>query len=240
MIELIDVGKTFGDQIIFSGLNLAVAPGTSWCIVGRSGVGKSQLMKQMIGLSSLTAGDIRYEGLSIQSLTPSGWRDLRDQFGVVFQGAALFDSLTVRENIGMKADEERQLTKEQIDQAVIQALELVDLSPNILGQTPETLSGGMQKRVGIARAIFHRPTYLFYDEPTTGLDPVSSQGIDQLMATLAKDPSRTSIIITHDLNTVRRVATHVVMLGQQRSLFQGPVEAFLTSSLPEIQAFVQY
>lgn len=239
MIVMDQVGKGFGSKVVLQQVSVVFEPGTRWCIIGRSGVGKSMLMKILIGLIAMDEGEVLWNGKSIRTFREKDWRAVREQFGVVFQGAALFDSLSIRENVGLKADESRQQGIDAITQRVQETLELVGLNPEIMPQLTHSLSGGMQKRVAIARAIMEDPAFLFYDEPTTGLDPVSSQGIDELMLSLGQAPNRTSLIITHDMQTVRKVATHVLMLGHGETIFQGTIEAFLTSSHPDIKTFLR-
>ncbi|RMG25867.1 MAG: ATP-binding cassette domain-containing protein, partial [Bacteroidetes bacterium] len=204
MIEIRQVSKSFGEQHILKQVSLDIAAGTRLCIVGKSGVGKSVLTKLVLGLLELDEGDIFIEGTSIRTFGKKEWQAVLKHFGVVFQGAALFDSLTVLENVGIRLFEEGQLSEDEIEGLVVQALARVHLPADILHKYPAELSGGMRKRVGISRAIIHEPRYLVYDEPTTGLDPVNSSAIDELMLELAERPGRTSIIITHDMFTVKQ------------------------------------
>ncbi|MEL6671755.1 MAG: ATP-binding cassette domain-containing protein [Bacteroidota bacterium] len=238
MIALRGVGKRFGDREILRDIQLDIPEGSRFCVVGGSGSGKSVLIKMIMGLESISEGDILIDGNSVLAFDQEDWRKTLEDFGVVFQGAALFDSLTIQENVGIKLYEQRTLSPSHIRDLVVQALEKVALDARILKQYPGELSGGMKKRVGIARAIIHQPKYLVYDEPGTGLDPLSAGLVDDLMLDLSKESGRTSIIVTHDMQTVRRLASQVAMLHDQQLLFKGPVSAFLAEDKAEIQQFL--
>ena len=192
----------------------------------------------MLGLEKPDQGKVFIEGRDTAPFRKKDWDRLMHEFGVVFQGAALFDSLSVLENVGIRLFEERILRPQDIREKVVTALEKVKLNPDILLKYPNELSGGMQKRVGIARAIIHQPRFLLYDEPTSGLDPISAEAIDKLMLELSDDPERTSIMVTHDLASLRRLATQVVMIHDRKILFDGSPEDFFGHSHPEIKAFV--
>ena len=238
MISLRNVTKQFNGTTVLENLSLEIADESRLCIVGGSGVGKSVLAKLILGLLPLDKGEIWIDTVPIAGLGPKGWARILEQFGVVFQSSALFDSLTIRENVGLKLYEAHQEPQEVIKARVIEALARVQLHADILERFPAELSGGMRKRVGISRAIIHSPRYLIYDEPTAGLDPVSAAAIDQLIGDLAAEPDRTSVIITHDLETIRSVATEVAMIFGKKVGFQGSLEAFLGSEVPEVQAFL--
>ena len=238
MIRLQSLGKKFGKRYIHQHLSMDIPTGERLCLVGGSGVGKSILMKMMLGLEDYQEGHIFFEEVEIGKMTEQDKVELMQKCGVVFQGAALFDSLTVRENIGLRLDEQRELSGEEIDQRVAEVLEAVHLNPSIMPQFPAQLSGGMQKRVAIARAIVHQPTYLFYDEPTTGLDPENAGNIDQLILTLSEIGNTTSVIITHDLETIKKVGTQVAMLSKEGLIFHDKAELFWSSLIPEVQRFV--
>jgi phospholipid/cholesterol/gamma-HCH transport system ATP-binding protein len=239
MIELRHVSKYYGANCVLEDVSLDIPTGSRYCIIGSSGVGKSVLTRLILGLESLDEGDIFIDGKHINTLSKKAWRDLLNDFGVVFQSAALFDSLTVLENVGIRLFEERQYTKDEIEARVIEALSKVNLKPDILHQYPAQLSGGMRKRVGISRAILHDPHYLIYDEPTTGLDPVSSEVIDSLIAELADAPERTSIVVTHDMQTVRNIGTHVAMVYNKGILFNGTPAELEASAHPHILDFLR-
>ncbi|MCL4149925.1 UNVERIFIED_CONTAM: hypothetical protein GTU68_021272 [Idotea baltica] len=238
MIEYQHISKKFGEQEVLKDISFQVPDGSRLCIVGGSGSGKSVTVKLLLGLETTDEGEIIIDQQAVRGFSQTEWRNLLQEFGVVFQGAALFDSLNVLENVGLKLFEERSASPSEIKQQVIEALDQVNLSPDILTKYPAELSGGMRKRVGISRAIIDRPRYLIYDEPTTGLDPLSSQIIDDLMTELSKEPGRTSIIITHDMYTVRKLATQVIMLHNQEIIFDGTSADFFSSDLPEISTFL--
>ncbi|GAB4405388.1 MAG: ATP-binding cassette domain-containing protein [Bacteroidia bacterium] len=239
MIRLRGVSKSFGSQLVLDQIDMDIATGTRLCIVGGSGAGKSVLTKLILGLEEPDAGEIFIDDQAVGDFRPGDWQRVLYDFGVVFQGAALFDSLSVLENVGIRLFEARELPPGEIVTQVEAALRLVGLSPEVMSKYPAELSGGMRKRVGIARAIIHRPRYLIYDEPTTGLDPISSQLIDDLIVGLSREPGRTSLIITHDMDTVRHVGGEVAMIADQRLLFYGPVQDFLRSDQPYIRSFLQ-
>lgn len=236
MIEVRDLHKAFGQEAILEGIDFQIPDDTKLCVLGRSGSGKSVLVKLILGLLELDRGDILIDGDNIRNFERADWEDFMQKVGVVFQGAALFDSLTIDENVGLKLYEERQHTKVHIQQMVGEALQQVQLSPDIMGKYPEELSGGMQKRVGIARAIIRKPQYLVYDEPTTGLDPIGAAAIDDLIISLA--PKRTTIVITHDMESVKKLADQVVLIHEKQLRFSGKLDAFLSSNDPLIQTFL--
>jgi phospholipid/cholesterol/gamma-HCH transport system ATP-binding protein len=238
MIEFQGVGKSFGGQQVLRGISCIIPDGAKACIIGGSGSGKSVMMKLLLGLEHPDAGSIRIDGADIGAFRPADWGRTLAQFGVVFQGAALFDSLTVLENVGIRLYESGSASPQAIRAAVLGALEQVGLGEAQLHKYPSELSGGMRKRVGIARAILQRPRYLIYDEPTTGLDPVSSLLIDRLMQELAREPHRTSIIITHDMATVELLADLVIMIANHTLHFTGPPEALFASDDPVIRNFL--
>ena len=239
MIDLQNISKGFGEQVIHQNLSMQVEQGQRLCLVGGSGVGKSLLMKLILGLEDLDEGEIYFEGQAISQLDVFEGFELMEKCGVVFQNAALFDSLTIRENVGLRLDEHGKYQPAEIDRMGLDVLSKVQLSGEILDLLPNQLSGGMQKRVAIARAIILHPSYLFYDEPTTGLDPENAAYIDDLILQLAQDPNTNSIIITHDLETILRVATQVAMLGNKGLIFHGLTQDFWQSDDPQIQAFLR-
>jgi len=238
MITLSGIHKSFGSQTILDGVDLEIPDGDRLFIVGGSGTGKSVLTKLILGLEKPDQGIIKIDGKNTAEFRPRDWQEVLRQFGVVFQGAALFDSLTVLENVGIKLYEARQEAREHIRARVIQALQQVNLDESILPKYPSQLSGGMRKRVGIARAIIEEPRYLFYDEPTTGLDPASSTIIDDLIGSLANAANRTSIVITHDMYSVQKLARRVAMIYNQRLHFYGGAADFFESEDPIIRAFL--
>ena len=202
MIELKDVNKAFGTKRVLAGFSLTVNEGETMVIIGFSGTGKSVAIKHMVGLLRPDSGSVKVDGLEVPSLNRKELTALRAKIGYVFQFAALFDSLTVGENVAMGLRKQGTLSESEIAARVAEALDLVDL-PNTESRLPAELSGGMRKRVGIARAIALRPKYILYDEPTTGLDPVTSAVIDELMVRMRDRLGVTGIVITHDMQIGR-------------------------------------
>lgn len=214
MIEFKDVRKAFGEKVVLNGLTLTVRDRETLAIIGFSGSGKSVLLKHVVGLLQPDAGEVIVDGRAVPELDRGGLTELRQNIGYVFQFAALFDSMTVAENVGLGL-KRRGLAAEEIAERVAEALALVDLTGT--DETlPAELSGGMRKRVGIARAIALRPRYILYDEPTTGLDPVTSAVIDQLMVRTREHLGVTGIVVTHDMRSAYTVADRIAMLYEGR------------------------
>lgn len=238
MIQLSGISKSYDQKLILDNISLSIEEGFCVGLIGGSGTGKSLLARLILGLEIPDKGSILVDGKSVLSADGSVPPSFYDRFGVVFQKNALFDSLSIRENIGLRLDESDQYTKEEADQAVEQALSEVGLESSVLQQYPAELSGGMQKRVGVARAIVHRPSYLIYDEPTAGLDPVNADRIDRLIAELNKTSERSSIVITHDIHSLRHLADHVVMIHNQSIYFQGTFEELIASEDEVLHAYI--
>lgn len=223
MAELIgihDLHKSFGDNVVLNGLELSIVEGETIVIIGQSGSGKSVLLKHIVGLIKPDRGRIFYLG---QDVTRLGTRELfrmRRDFGMVFQGAALFDSMTVAENVGIGLRQHDRVQEEAIEGRVAHCLAMVGLS-GIEDTYPAELSGGMKKRAGIARAIAAKPRVLLYDEPTTGLDPIMADVINELILRLQKELSTTSIVVTHDMNSAVKVGDRIAMLYEGRIIFDG-------------------
>lgn len=220
MIEIIDLKKKFGDKEVLSGVNLTIEKGITLVIIGRSGCGKSVLLKHIIGLLKPDSGEILIEGRNITKMDEKDIYEIRKKFGFLFQGAALFDSMSVEENIGLALKENTDLSKDRIREIVAEKLELVGL-PNTEKMKPSDLSGGMKKRVSLARSLATNPDYILYDEPTTGLDPVMSDQIDDLIRNLSEKLKVTSIVVTHDIFSVYDVADSVAMMHQGKIYFHG-------------------
>lgn len=237
MIETRQVRKSFGTQKVLDGVDLRIENGQSAVIIGRSGGGKSILLKHLIGLIQPDAGEVLIEGQDIAHLNERELLKVRHKFGMLFQGAALFDSLTVFENIAFPLRREERLTPAEIAEKVQEALEMVDL-PGAGHKKPGELSGGMRKRVGLARAIVYRPEVVLYDEPTTGLDPIVADSIDQLIARVNERLKVTTIVVTHDMRTVRTVGERVHILHQGKIYASGTPEEFFQSKDPVIHRFV--
>jgi phospholipid/cholesterol/gamma-HCH transport system ATP-binding protein len=238
MIKLIDVYKSFGPKKVLQGFTLDVVEGETMVIIGYSGTGKSVAIKHIVGLLEPDSGQVSVDGLEVPSLTRRELYQLRARIGYVFQFAALFDSFTIGENVAMGLRKQQELTDAEIAERVHEALELVDL-PNVENRFPAELSGGMRKRVGIARAIALRPKYILYDEPTTGLDPVTSAVIDLLMVRMRDKLGVTSIVITHDMRSAYSVGTRIAMLYDGRVRQVGSVDEIQHTTDPIVRQFIE-
>ena len=238
MIRLIDVYKAFGSKRVLEGFSLDVAEGETMVIIGYSGTGKSVAIKHVVGLLEPDSGSVEVDDLEVPKLSRRELYKLRARIGYVFQFAALFDSFTIGENVAMGLRKQQELTDSEIQDRVHEALDLVDL-PNVELRFPAELSGGMRKRVGIARAIALRPKYILYDEPTTGLDPVTSAVIDQLMVRLRDRLGVTSIVITHDMRSAYTVGTRIAMLYEGRIRQVGTVAEIQHTSDPVVRQFIE-
>ena len=237
MIEVSQLRKSYGTQEVLAGVNLSIDRGESAVIIGGSGCGKSVLLRHIIGLIQPDSGDVKINGESIVELNERQLIKVRRKFGMLFQGAALFDSLTVEENVGFLLDREQTLSRAEIKKTVPEALELVDLA-GTQDKKPAELSGGMRKRVGLARAIVYKPEIIVYDEPTTGLDPVVSDSIDQLVIKMRDQLNCTSIVVTHDTRSMRRVGNHVMMLHHGVIHANGKPDEIFNSTDPIVHKFV--
>lgn len=238
MIKFQNIHKKWGDKVVLSNLSMEIPKGSRFCLVGMSGSGKSVCSKLMLGLEEPDSGEVWIDGENTKDFSEKEWQKIAQKFGVVFQNAALFSSLNILENVGIRLWEERKLPTNVIIDKVVESLENVGLSSHILQQFPDELSGGMRKRVGIARAIIHQPEYLIYDEPTTGLDPINANLIDDLIVLLAAEKNRTSIVITHDFHTLKKLNGTVAMLHHNHIYFEGTCAAFFESNDDEIQNFL--
>jgi phospholipid/cholesterol/gamma-HCH transport system ATP-binding protein len=238
MIELKDVHKAFGPKRVLAGFSLTVQEGETMVIIGFSGTGKSVAIKHMVGLLRPDSGSVKVDGLEVPNLSRKDLTALRAKIGYVFQFAALFDSLSVGENVAMGLRKQGTLSEKEISARVAEALDLVDL-PGTEARFPAELSGGMRKRVGIARAIALRPKYILYDEPTTGLDPVTSAVIDELMVRMRDRLGVTGIVITHDMRSAYRVGTRIAMLYEGRVRQVGTVDEIQHSTDPVVRQFIE-
>src|SRR6476469_357688 len=238
MIQLIDVYKSFGAKRVLSGFTLDVVEGETMVIIGYSGTGKSVAIKHIVGLLEPDKGTVWVDGLEVPKLPKAELYALRAKIGYVFQFAALFDSMTIGDNVAMGLRKEGKLAEPDIQKRVTEALELVDL-PGVETKMPAELSGGMRKRVGIARAIARRPKYILYDEPTTGLDPVTSAVIDNLMVRMREKLGVTSIVITHDMRSAYTVGSRIAMLYEGTVRQVGTVEEIQRTSDPIVRQFIE-
>ena len=231
MIQLHGVSKRLGGKPVLEGLDLDIPTGITMVILGRSGSGKSVLLKHIIGLMQPDEGHILVDGEDIARLNEADLNRVRHRFGMLFQGAALFDSLTVGENIALPMREHMNFTEAEIQRRVSDRLSWVGLQ-GVEDMKPASLSGGMKKRVGLARAIAIDPTYILYDEPTTGLDPIMSDVINNLIRSLQQRMGVTSVVVTHDLHSAWKVGDRLALLHEGRVQFTGtPAEAEATSDL---------
>jgi phospholipid/cholesterol/gamma-HCH transport system ATP-binding protein len=237
MIEVRELKKSFGPQPILDSVSFGIEKGESLVIIGRSGGGKSVLLKHIIGLLRPDAGQVVIDGEDITHLNERELIRVRSKFGMVFQGAALFDSMSVAENVSFALRREKKFSEPEISRKVSEALEMVEL-PGVEKKKPSELSGGMRKRVGLARAIIYHPEIVLYDEPTTGLDPIVSDSIDKLIMRVTDSLKVTTIVVTHDMRSARRVGHRIVMLHNKRIYVTGTPEDIFTSTDPVVQQFI--
>jgi phospholipid/cholesterol/gamma-HCH transport system ATP-binding protein len=237
MIEVRGLKKGFGAQVVLDDVSFQIDQGESVVIIGRSGGGKSVLLKHVIGLLQPDAGEVLIDGENIVGMDERQLLRVRRKFGMVFQGAALFDSMTVAENVAFGLRRHEHFTEAEVAKRVAKALELVDL-PGTEKKNPAELSGGMRKRVGLARAIIYEPQIVLYDEPTTGLDPIVSDSIDKLMMRVRDHLKVTSVVVTHDMRSARRVGNHVLMLHDKTIYANCTPESLFASPDPIVRQFI--
>lgn len=239
MIEISDLYKNFGDKEVLRGVNLTISRGETTVIIGRSGCGKSVLIKHIVGLLIPDSGYVKVDDEIVGELQVDKLYELRKKFGFLFQGSALFDSMTVGENVGLPLVESKNgFSPAEIDRIVEEKLELVGLT-GIQNLKPSELSGGMKKRVGLARALITDPAYILYDEPTTGLDPIMSDSIDQLIKNLSEKLNVTSIVVTHDMYSVKNIADKVAMMNDGIVYFTGKPDELIKSDDKIIMDFIR-
>ncbi len=237
MIELKGLTKSFGDLKVLRGVDLKIGRGETVGIIGESGCGKSVLLKMIIGLLKPDSGSVFLDGQDLTKIKYKELVEIRKRFGMVFQGSALFDSLTVEENVGLGLRRHTKLSEGEIRKKIKWCLDHVGLE-GVEDKFPAQLSGGMKKRVAFARAIAMDPQYLLYDEPTTGLDPVTARKINQLMGYLNRKLSVTSVIVTHNIIAVSRIADRVAMLHRGVIRFEGSSEELIGTEDPVVRQFV--
>lgn len=253
MIKISNLTKSFGRKKVLTGIDLDIKMGKTTCIIGKSGCGKSVLLKHLVGLLIPDSGKIEIDGKDLNQLTYDEVFELRKDIGYVFQGGALFDSYTVYENVILGLYEHGEKNDDLLEKEAKRVLSAVGLLPDIdikesenfikeweilKNKKPSDLSGGMRKRVAVARALVGSPKYIFYDEPTTGLDPVTSEQIDEMIYELAHKMNVTSIVITHDMFSVFRIADEVAMLDQGKVLFEGNATELKQSNEPIVKEFI--
>ncbi|NQV04302.1 MAG: ABC transporter ATP-binding protein [Candidatus Omnitrophica bacterium] len=237
MIEIINLSKSFGDNRVLDNLNLNIESGEVTVIIGRSGCGKSVLLKHIIGLLKPDFGQVMIDNSDVTRMEANELDDLRLKFGMLFQGAALFDSMTVYENIGFALLEHTDMKEDLVKEKVARALRLVDLE-GIEDLLPSELSGGMKKRVGLARAICNDPKIILYDEPTTGLDPIMADAINDLIIDLNNKLKMTSIVVTHDMTSAYKIATKIAMLYHGKIVEVGTSEEIKNTEDPLVRQFI--
>lgn len=237
MIRLVDVYKAFGDKRILTGFSLDIPDGKTTVLLGYSGTGKSVTLKLIAGLFQPDAGEVEVDGQVLGELTPAGLQAVRTRIGYVFQFAALFDSMSVEDNIRLGLRRQG-LDEDQMRERVTESLALVEMS-GTEARFPAELSGGMRKRVGIARAIALKPRYILYDEPTTGLDPVTSAVIDQLMIRTARELGVTGVVVTHDMRSAYAVGDRIALLYEGAVRQVGTVAEIQETTDPIVRQFIE-
>jgi len=237
IIQFKEIHKSFEDNYVLQGLNLSIVNGETLVILGRSGCGKSVTLKVLLGLIPPDSGSVIFEGIDISQLPEKRLSTLRRKFGMLFQGAALFDSLTVRENVAYALVEHSSKSQESIDDIVRQNLEFVEMA-GTEDLMPSELSGGMKKRVALARAMAYQPQILLYDEPTTGLDPITATKINALIRKTQKEYGVTSIVVTHELDSGFSVADRVAVMDSGQIIEIGTIQEIQSSVNEFVQTFI--
>jgi phospholipid/cholesterol/gamma-HCH transport system ATP-binding protein len=237
MIQIINLHKSFGENRVLQGIDLTVEKGETLVIIGRSGSGKSVLIKHLIGLIRPDEGEIYIDGVETTCLKEDELGQIRRKFAILFQGAALFDSLTVLQNVSFGLEKYTDFSQEKIEELAREALLRVGLR-GIEGLMPHELSGGMKKRVGLARAIAYSPEIILYDEPSTGIDPIRADAINDLIIQMKEELKVTSVVITHDMVSTYKVADRIAMLYQGKIIKVGTPDEIRNSENPVIQQFI--
>jgi phospholipid/cholesterol/gamma-HCH transport system ATP-binding protein len=237
-IEVRDLVKSYDGHLILKGVNVSVMAGTTLVILGGSGQGKSVLMKHLIGLEKPDSGSVFINGRDIVPMNSAALNDVRTEFGMVFQNAALFDSMSVFDNVAFPLREHTTLKEEEIAKRVGETLALFSLDPSAHTKFPAQISGGMRKRVGLARAVIRQPKIVLYDEPTTGLDPLTTEAVDEMILHAKESLHVTSVVISHDIGSAFKIADQLAFLHAGQILETGPPEAFEKSTRPEVQRFL--
>lgn len=230
--------KSFGRQRVFDSLDLDIVHGETLVVIGRSGCGKSVLLKHITGLMKPDAGEIMFEGEDITRFTRKKLYHMRLHFGMLFQSSALFDSMTVGENVALPLRKHSQMSDEEIARVVSEKLELVGLT-GVQTQYPAEMSGGMKKRIGLARAVAMNPQMVLYDEPTTGLDPIMADVINELIRTLQRELAVTSVVVTHDIKSAYHVGDRIAMLHEGKIIYSGTPEEVRRTDDPVLRQFIE-
>jgi len=237
MIEVRNLHKTFGEKHVLRGVNLAIQTGESITIIGQSGCGKSVLLKHLVGLLEPDEGEVVVDGERITGARRKNLYEIRKKFGVLFQGSALFDSMTVEENVSLALRTHTTMTAAQVSERVTECLRMVSME-GTQKLKPSELSGGMKKRVGLARAIAMQPAYILYDEPTTGLDPITADSINDLVIHLNHQLKVTTVVVTHDMVSAYKVSDRIVMLHEGEIIFSGTPQETQTTDMNIVRRFV--
>lgn len=238
MIELKDIHKSFGNKVVLNGVNLTIKKGESMVIIGGSGSGKSVTLKSILGLVQPDSGSILINGQDTTNANSQARDEMMGKFGMLFQGGALFDSMTVWENVAFGLIQGKKMDRDSAHDIAIEKLKQVGLAPQTGYLFPAELSGGMQKRVGLARAIATNPEIIFFDEPTTGLDPIMADVINDLIVNCVKDLGATALSITHDMSSARKIADHVAMIYEGQIIWDGPVGSLYDSGNSYVEQFI--
>jgi len=237
-IEIRGLYKAFGKKVVLDGVDLDVETGTSMVVIGGSGTGKSVLIKCILGILTPDRGSIKIDGVEVTTMSRKARQEIMRKFGMLFQGGALFDSLTVWENITFALLQNKQITRAAARDLSVEKLKSVGLGADVANLSPAELSGGMQKRVALARAIAANPEIIFFDEPTTGLDPIMADVINELIVKCSKEVGATTLTITHDMASVRKIAHRVAMLYQGKLIWQDEVSKLDSSNNDYVDQFV--
>jgi len=239
ILELAGVEKSFGSNYVLRGVDLDVAPGQSLVVIGGSGSGKSVMLKNALGLLTPDAGRIVFDGDDVTHSKGASREAMRARIGMLFQSAALFDSLTVWENVAFRLIQADRMRRSDAKERAIETLRKVRLGPDVADLRPAEISGGMQKRVGLARAIISQPDLIFFDEPTTGLDPITADAINDLIVEQVKALGAATISITHDMASARKIADEIAMLFEGRIIWRGPAAEIDASGSAHVDQFVK-
>lgn len=237
MIEITNLCKSFGSHIVLNNLTLTVHTGETKVMIGRSGAGKSVLLKNIFGLFKPDSGSVKINGIEVTNLPEKEYNKIRMGMGMVFQGGALFDSMNVEENVGFVLNEFMKLDRKAVRKKVEESLALVGLQ-HIEGMLPSELSGGMKKRVSLARILCMEPKIILYDEPTTGVDPITADAINNLIVQLSRKLKVTSIVVTHDMNSAYKVADSIAMFYHGRVIAEGTPEEIRHTTHPVVKQFI--
>ncbi|MBU0467824.1 MAG: ABC transporter ATP-binding protein [Candidatus Omnitrophica bacterium] len=237
MIEIVNLNKSFGENVVLKDVNLTIEKGQTKVIIGRSGVGKSVLLKSIIGILIPDSGSIKIDGVEVTDLPEKEYNKIRMKIGMVFQGGALFDSMNVAENVSFVLNEFMKLDKRAVNKKIEESLALVGLQ-GVEDMMPSELSGGMKKRVSLARVLCMGPEVIFYDEPTTGVDPITADAINSLIVELRNKLDVTSIVVTHDMNSAYKVADKIAMIYSGQVIAEGTPQEIQQATHPVVRQFI--